>query len=330
VFKSKALRGILSKQFDVIHYHNISLVGGPRVLEYGEAIKLYTMHEYWLVCPTHVLFKYNREPCQSRQCFLCSLTYRRPPQWWRHTGLLERAVRHVDAFIAPARFSGEIQRKMGLDVPIVHLPPFVGTSEASSSPEAPSSARPYFLYAGRLERLKGVQTLIPIFKRYRKAELVIAGGGSLEGELKREAEGCSNIRFVGVVDQQQLGSLYMGAVALIVPSICYEVFPLVIIEAFREGTPALVRNIGGMPEIIQESGGGAAFRTDEELIERMDSLLADPAARKELGACGRQAYLQKWTADAHIPRYLDLISEIAARKPGYAPLPACFSRREPT
>src|SRR6185369_2208253 len=52
LFKSAQIRKILNRGFDVIHYHNISLVGGPKILEYGQAIKLYTMHEYWLVCPT--------------------------------------------------------------------------------------------------------------------------------------------------------------------------------------------------------------------------------------------------------------------------------------
>jgi glycosyltransferase involved in cell wall biosynthesis len=41
-----------------------------------------------------------------------------------------------------------------------------------------------------------------------------------------------------------------------VPSLSFEVFALVILEAFMQQTPVLVRNIGGMPEIIQESSGG--------------------------------------------------------------------------
>ncbi len=66
LFKSKAIRSILSRrQFDVIHFHNISLVGGPGVLRYGRGIKLYTTHEHWLICPMHVLWKYNRELCTS-------------------------------------------------------------------------------------------------------------------------------------------------------------------------------------------------------------------------------------------------------------------------
>lgn len=57
----RRLRDVLEGQrFDVIHYHNVSLIGGPGVLRLGRAVKLYTAHEYWLICPTHVLFKFNR------------------------------------------------------------------------------------------------------------------------------------------------------------------------------------------------------------------------------------------------------------------------------
>ena len=66
LLKAATLREILNgTRYDVIHYHNVSLIGGPEILHYGRAsaIKLYTTHEYWLVCPTHILFKYNREAC---------------------------------------------------------------------------------------------------------------------------------------------------------------------------------------------------------------------------------------------------------------------------
>ena len=67
-FKSTRIHEILEKGFDVIHYHNISLVGGPKILEYGKGIKLYTMLEYWLVCPTHMLFRYNQAACTRPHC----------------------------------------------------------------------------------------------------------------------------------------------------------------------------------------------------------------------------------------------------------------------
>src|SRR5712692_1478003 len=52
----RRLRAILQDGPDVIHFHNVSLMGAPGVLELGRAVKLYTAHEYWLICPTHLLF----------------------------------------------------------------------------------------------------------------------------------------------------------------------------------------------------------------------------------------------------------------------------------
>ncbi len=314
-FKSARVRQILDKGFDVIHYHNVSLVGGPKILEYGQGIKLYTMHEYWLVCPTHVLFRFNRAVCTRPHCFLCNLAYKRPPQWWRYSGLLESAVKHVDVFISPSRFSKDKHQQMGLDVPIVYLPNFIPATEATSPASGcaigETPEEPYFLFVGRLEKLKGLQTLISIFRRYRKAQLLIAGTGSYEPRLRQLAEGSVNIQFLNHVAGRQLQALYKQAVAVIVPSVCIEIFPLVIIEAFRQQTPVIVRNLGGLPEIIEESGGGFVYDTEEELAATMDQLLADPSYRRELGLRGYQAQQQRWTAEAHLERYFALIQEIA-------------------
>jgi glycosyltransferase involved in cell wall biosynthesis len=315
LFKSARIQQILEKGFDVIHYHNVSLVGGPRILEYGQGIKLYTMHEFWLVCPAHVLFRFNRAVCTRLCCFPCQLVHRRPPQWWRYSGLLEAAVRHVDAFIAPSRFSKDKHHEMGLDVPIVHLPSFVPPAEAmlpacgGTSGEAPEE--PYFLFVGRLEKLKGLQTLIPVFRNYHSARLLIAGTGSDEAWLRGLAAGSVNIRFLDYVSGRELRTLYRGARAVIVPSLTFEIFPLVILEAFRERTPVIARDLGGMPEVVKESGGGFVYDTEEELVAAVDQLSVDPELREELGQRGYQAYQCNWTAEAHLARYLALIREIA-------------------
>ena len=316
-FKSARIQQILGTGFDVIHYHNISLVGGPKVLQYGQAIKLYTMHEYWLVCPTHVLFRFNRAACTQPHCLLCSLAYRRPPQWWRYLGLLESAVKHVDAFIAPSRFTKDRHQQMGLKAPIVHLPCFVPLAEPALSPHKVSDGvpqEPYFLFVGRLEALKGLQTLIPVFRHYSKAQLVVAGTGSYEPQLRQLAAGSGNIHFMGHLPQPELEILYRQAVALIVPSLCLEVSAMVIFEALRQQTPAIVRNLGGMPEIVEESGGGLVYDTAEELVAAMDQLLADPSYRCKLGLCGYQAFQRNWTPVAHLKRYFELIYDVAAAR----------------
>ena len=66
-FKAEALRELLDDpKTDVVHFHNISLVGGPAVLELGgHAVRIMTAHEHWLICPMHLLWKYDRRPARS-------------------------------------------------------------------------------------------------------------------------------------------------------------------------------------------------------------------------------------------------------------------------
>ena len=319
-FKSVRIREILARNFDVIHYHNISLVGGPGVLALGRGLKLYTMHEYWLICPTHALFRFNRAACRRPYCFACTLMYRRPPQVWRYLGLLDTYTKHVDAFISPSRFTRDLHRRRGFDRPIVHIPLFVPPDEGAAltleSGPAPSPTRPYFLFVGRLERLKGLDTLIPIFRRYEKADLLVAGTGSDEGRLRRLAEGIGNVRFLGRLAARELAPLYRHAVALLVPSRCYESFALVVIEAFREQTPVIVRDLGALPETVRESGAGFTYTTEAELVARMDQLLGDPAGRRALGLRGHQVYLEKWTPEAHLSAYFALIEPLTVGRAG--------------
>lgn len=320
LFKSGRIREILAGGFDVIHFHNISLAGGPGILGYGEGIKLYTIHEYWLVCPTHVLMKYESAPCVKPSCTLCQIVYKRPPQLWRHTGLLKDSLKHLDAIISPSRFAMKIHEDAGIDVPITHIPHF---APDLYDPAAPGEAdevkipdKPFFLYAGRIERLKGVQNLVPVFRGYAKADLVIAGEGNYESLLRKAAEGADNIHMPGHLSRACLAGLYKRALALIVPSINYEIAPLVIFEAFRQKTPVIVNNIGGLPEFIEDSGSGIVYSSEAELVRAMDLLLANPSYRDELGRRGYEAYLKKWNPESHLSLYFDLIGRIDARKNG--------------
>ena len=314
-FKSGKLDRILAPGFDVTHFHNISLIGGPGILSYGSGVKLYSIHEYWLVCPTHVLMRFGTAPCTRPHCIACQLAHGRPPQLWRYTGLLERSLRNLDAMISPSRFTKKIHEDMGIKTPIVHIPhfavPYDGHESENGFPgELPGNGRPYFLYVGRVERLKGVHTLIPVFKNYPRADLVIVGKGDDEAYIKKLAAGAGNIHILGHIHHSRLRGLYENAAALIVPSIAYEISTLVVFEALREKTPVIVNNIGGLPELVEESGGGFIYQTPDELRSSMDAILDDPALRDKLGALGHEAYLRKWNPDAHIESYFALINSV--------------------
>ena len=76
----------------------------------------------------------------------------------------------------------------------------------------------------------------------------------------------------------------------------------------------IVKNLGGMPEIIEESAGGLVYSTDEELVTALDRLSADASYQRELGLSAYSAFQQKWTTEAHLRGYFGLINEIAATR----------------
>src|SRR5207249_970262 len=124
--KSRELDRIFSATpFDVVHFHLVTLFG-PDVVRYGgDALRFYTMHDHWLVCPMYDLWKFDRELCEKTACLRCQLSFHRPPQLWRYTPLLKRALPKIDLFFAPSRSTIEQHHRRGFPYPIRHLPYFL-------------------------------------------------------------------------------------------------------------------------------------------------------------------------------------------------------------
>ena len=315
--KEKQLRSILEQDFDVIHYHNVSLVGGPGVLRLGRArAKLYTLHEHWLLCPTHIFWKNRSRPCDRPQCFSCSIRSGIPPQLWRYTGLREEALSHVDRLISPSAYTAERHRSEGIDRPIDIIPLFSGLEDASAeAAQLVPFASPYFLYVGRVTASKGVDVLARAIASAPDLNLLIAGRGDLSASLKQTYARNANIVFLGATPQSDLAGLYAGARALILPSLAPETFGLTVIEAAAQGTPAIVRrSAGGAPEFVTASGGGALYDDDRELVPLLRRFAADKTMAAVLGSRALAAYNQSYTRDLHIARYLRCVEDVLALK----------------
>ena len=304
--------------YDVINFHNASLAAGPRIYSYGRnAAKIVTAHDHWLVCPTHVLWRHKREPCPARQCIRCQLRYHRPPQLWRMTGLLDRQIENIDVFIAMSEFSRDKHHEFGFKREMEVLPFLLPDPDPSDLAvgERPH-ARPYFLFVGRLEKIKGLQNVIPLFRQYPDADLLVAGDGTYTEELVRIAGNSRNVKFVGRVSSEQLPNYYAHAIATIVPSVCFETFGIVVIESFRHRTPVIARNIGPFPETVTESGGGELFVTDADLLAAMRRLQDDKQYRDKLAENGYNGYVCNWSASAVVPRYLEIVEKARALAAG--------------
>ncbi len=303
--------GRLVNGFDVVHFVNASLAGGPGAFSLGSGLKVYSTTEHWLLCPTHQLFRYKREVCTKRTCWRCTVVHRRPPQLWRSTALLERSMKHIDLLLCPSRFTQRLHTEAFADVrseilplaiPAVRdLPPSTGTR---------GSEEPYFFSAGRLDRLKSVSSLVRAMRSVHGARLVIAGTGPERPELDELAAGLP-VEFLGWVPVDQVISLSAGARAVVVPSIGYETFGLVGAEAMAVGTPIVVRELGPLPELVEE-GGGLTFRDDAELITILQRFVDEPEWAATLGDAARASALRRFGIDVVAHRYLDLISRTAA------------------
>jgi glycosyltransferase involved in cell wall biosynthesis len=302
-----------------VHFHLVTLFG-PGVIDFGgDATKLYTTHDHWLVCPMYDLWKQNRELCEQPECLRCTLSFHRPPQLWRYTGLLERELAHVDLFLSPSESAIRQHRRRGFDLPIRQLPHFIPLAEATAAPPAgplvgPRPGRRYFLFVGRLVRLKGVQALIEAFRGYDDADLLIAGDGVYEEELRRQAAGLEHVRFLGRVHPGALRGLYAGATALLVPSLVYETFGFVVLEAFAQRTPVIATDHGAVGELVAASEGGFVYTGATELIAAMTRLQTTPGLRDDLGRRGYEAFVERWSEEPHFDRYFAAIEEARALK----------------
>jgi glycosyltransferase involved in cell wall biosynthesis len=309
--KRRALAEILTGSYDVVHFHNVSLVGGLGALALSRApVTLYTTHDHWLVCPAHVLWKFRSRPCDGPQCIRCSVVTGIPPQWWRYTKWAGRCLERVDAILAPSRFTAERHRAAGIDRPIHVLNSF---SQPLSTADAADyrSPRPLFVYAGRIEASKGVEHLVRSFRERPGYDLLVAGAGSLLERLRADHADCPHIRFLGSLPHGEIAALYRAAVAVVSPTWGPEAFPLVNIEALSCGTPVIGRRAGGSVEAIERTGGGLIYDRPEELLPLVDRLAGDLGLRRELGQRGAEGYQRHYSEERWMAQYFGVIEEIA-------------------
>ena len=315
IMHQRRIRDIVSDgSYDIIWHNNISLVGGPGILSIGEGLKIYEAHEHWLVCPTHVLWRHMRELCDERQCLRCVLKHKRPPQLWRYTGYLGRQLDHMDLIIAKSEFSRAKHREFGLRQDMQVLPYFLPDMDSTALPEPAAHDRPYFLFVGRLEKIKGLQDVFPAFERYPDADLLILGDGDYTAELKKLAAGNERIKFLGRKSLDELNAYYRGALGLIVPSVCYETFGIILIESFRLGTPVIARRLGPFPEIVERAGRGTLFETEDDLIAAMRGLQHDRGQREAQGNAARLAFEEFWHEDKVLAAYGAALARAAQAK----------------
>lgn len=314
--KGPALAAEFARDWDVVHFHNVSLMGGPAVLAWSRApVTLLTAHDHWLICATHVLWKNRDRACDGRACLTCQIRSGRPPQLWRLGRAMARGLARVDRILAPSGFTRDALLAQGIDRPLAVLPNFVpaGFEALAPAPEPPP-ARPEFLYVGRVTASKGIGRLADLFRQRPGYDLRIVGDGDLLDPLRARMADAANVSFAGRLAQSDLIAVYRRATALMLPSLAPETFGMTTIEAFSQATPGIVHDIGGAGEPVRAAGGGFVYRSDAECLQAMDRLAGDPALRAAMGRVARQAYETHYREEDHVDAYLAQVAAVRAAR----------------
>jgi len=274
-----------------------------------------TLHEYKLICPTYSLFA-DGAPCEdckgghfhraiARRCNRGSLVRSTLSATEAWASRLLGAEREVDHFIAVSDFLRDkvIEHGVAADkVTTVHN--FIDATRI----EPAHAAGDYVLYLGRLERIKGIATLLDAIEPLTDVPLVLAGDGA-DRDLVRAAQqrlGRDRVDWRGFVGGRDLAQLIRGARFLVAPSEWYETFGLILIEAFAHGRAVLSSRIGGMTEIVSDGVDGRLFEPGnvEALRAAILELWQQPARTVAMGAAGRDKVLTRFSPQEHLDKLL--------------------------
>jgi glycosyltransferase involved in cell wall biosynthesis len=331
IFNSDAYRRVRSlikaTRPAVMHVHNTFPLLSPAVYYAAahEAVPVVqTLHNYRLLCPAAVLFRdhgiceeclhtASPWPAALHGCYRGS----RPASAAAAAMLTVHRLRKtfsktVSTYIALSDFarakfiqSGIPADKIATKPNFVHPDP--GQGDGSGG---------YCLFVGRLSEEKGIRTLLDAWTRHSPPlDLEIAGDGDLAPEAAAAAAQCSRIRWHGRLAKPQLYARMKQAAALIVPSIWYEPFGIVLIEAFAMGLPVIASKIGALEAMVEQGRTGLRFTPGNatDLAAQVDWFYRHPEAARDMRGYARLEFERHYTGDKNYALLMQIYRQTIGR-----------------
>lgn len=304
---------------DVVHVHNFFPLISPSVFyacSWARVPTVLTLHNYRIVCPTALLMHDG------------AVTERSLHQggWW---AIRKRVYRgsllgtivlvgmievhrflgtwrlRVTRFIALTEFAKDKFCKAGFDPKKICIKP----NFVSLPAPVASQPREGFLFVGRLSAEKGISVLASAMKlvRNRNCELDVAG----TGPESRALEDVPGVRMLGGLSAEAVYQRMASSRALVMPSLWYEGFPMVLVEAFANGLPIIGSRLGAVAELVEDGVTGLLFEpgSAHDLAAKLRWALDHPAEMAMMGRAARDRYERCYTAQANYEKLMGVYRE---------------------
>lgn len=288
---------------DIIHAHNTAPLISPSLYWAAERARVpvvQTLHNFRLFCLNSLFLREGKvcEECLGRLPWrgVARACYRGSRAASATLAGMLVLHRGLDTYLKWTRYIAlnEFCRNKFIEggLPqdrIVVKPNFVDL------PRVPVSTRRGLLFVGRLSMEKGVAILARAAALMPAPRLRVAGEGPEEALL----EGLRGVRRLGSLGGESVRGEMSSAVALVLPSICYENFPRTIVEAFACSLPVIASRIGALAYLVEDGETGLLFEpgNPRDLADKMAWALAHPEQMALMGHNARGHYESHYTAE---------------------------------
>ena len=237
----------------------------------------------------------------------------------------QQALQNADALVSISRFTQDNFRRLHPDGRIVSIPngvdpsPFAAPAPRPDNLDARIRSKEYVLFLGRLKSRKGVDVLLQGMAKVPangKIQLVIGGDGEERSTLETLADRLqlsNRVRFLGAVHGPVKTYLLQNAIATVIPSRDWEAFPLVVLESYAAGAPALATRIPGLEDLVLPGRTGWLVPPESpaDMAGALTRILADPAGAHSLRAAVLEhvsGYTWQAIAHRHVQLYQELLN----------------------
>ena len=319
----KGIKKILRKEKpDIINVHNLYPFISPAALfeckKAGIPVVM-TVHNFRLICPTG-LFMRNGKPCEQcldRKNEWSCIKYNCEHSIFKSIGYTLRNVyarwtkaylKNVDMFACITEFQKKKLIEAGYDKNKITVIP--------NSIDAPCSYTPttggYIAYIGRLSYEKGYDLLVEVARKHPEIKFCFAGAQ----REKNNTEIPKNVEFKGYLQKKELSKFIQESRFIVIPSRCYEGFPMAILEAACHGKPAIAPNHGGFTEIIGqgENAIGKLFEpgNTDDLDKQIAELWNNQTLIEELGEKAFKKLKEHYDSEVVYKQWETLFSNLKA------------------